>query len=606
MAQRRGIWQRWWRRAQSPALLPYDLPRLNGLLAQFAIAPLQVEPERQDQSQADQMRQILATLASQPRLRRRFSKALSEGADGGFARWWRQYGSRTPSDLPADPMRFTRVFAARLGDAVRQAMVARMDLRDAFPLGLTPAGWEGYLAWLFERGSTELGLTPEAILWFLFEQAEDPSLGLALTYRITPTWQQAIPDGLTPVGWPRLKAWLAGTYSALVPWLDAMDLPSREEAAPVGPGVNMLGFFHYPSGVQVEAWHTVEALDQAGYGVSLRDIPTLALPDPLPPPLLGMETYPVTLVKTGAGEPFDPLYRRAGLHPRTGVYRIALWSWELASFPPETMLSAKLVDEVWGVTNFVAEAIRKVVVDRPVYAMLPGLALPTPSRRSRADFALPPDRVVFLFLFDMGSVMERKNPLGLIQAYRRAFPQDDRTALVIKVSRGAARPQDYQRLSQAAAEAGVHLIDAVMSREDVLALINLSDIYVSLHRSEGLGLSLAEAMLLGKPTIATGYSGNLDFMTAENSLLVDYDRVLVGPGHPPYASQEFWAEPSLEHAATLLRWVVDHPEHARQLGLRGQVEASARFSFTAAGHRFAERIQAIQKDRSVPIGKEVA
>ena len=122
--------------------------------------------------------------------------------------------------------------------------------------------------------------------------------------------------------------------------------------------------------------------------------------------------------------------------------------------------------------------------------------------------------------------------------------------LAIKVSRGEADPAGWQRLEEAARAAGVVLINQVLERPDVYALMSCADCYVSLHRSEGFGLTMAEAMLLGKPVIATGYSGNLDFMTPDNSRLVDYRRVRITQELPYYGKGCFWAEPDLNHAAS--------------------------------------------------------
>jgi glycosyltransferase involved in cell wall biosynthesis len=123
------------------------------------------------------------------------------------------------------------------------------------------------------------------------------------------------------------------------------------------------------------------------------------------------------------------------------------------------------------------------------------------------------------------------------------------------------------------------------------------DAYVSLHRSEGLGLTMAEAMLLGKPVIATRYSGNLDFMDDQNSLLVDYKLVHTGPSVPPYDSTALWAEPSVEHAAQLMRRLHDNQDWARELGAKARADTQSRFSLATAGQRFMERLGEIKATR---------
>jgi glycosyltransferase involved in cell wall biosynthesis len=234
----------------------------------------------------------------------------------------------------------------------------------------------------------------------------------------------------------------------------------------------------------------------------------------------------------------------------------------------------------------------------PVLDMLPAAELGPFPVLPRSHFGLPQDKVLFLFSFDMSSVMERKNPLGLIRAYARAFGRDPRYALIIKVTRGHTEPSNWQRLQQAADEAGAILIDRILARDETTALMNACDGYVSLHRSEGFGYTMAEAMLLGKPVIATGYSGNLDFMTPSNSLLVDYQLQPLTQDFPPYPRGAVWAEPSVEHAAQLMRWVVEHPDQARALGERAREDVLRLLSPAAVGQRMAQRLRAIREEQA--------
>jgi glycosyltransferase involved in cell wall biosynthesis len=138
------------------------------------------------------------------------------------------------------------------------------------------------------------------------------------------------------------------------------------------------------------------------------------------------------------------------------------------------------------------------------------------------------------------------------------------------------------------------VIDEVMAREEALALLDCADCYASLHRSEGLGLGLAESMLLGKPVIATGYSGNLDFMSPDAAHLVESRRVPIVEDLSPYPKGCHWAEPSVEHAAALMRQVYDRPDEARALGNRAKAHAERVLSVEAAGRRMADRLRAIE------------
>jgi glycosyltransferase involved in cell wall biosynthesis len=168
-------------------------------------------------------------------------------------------------------------------------------------------------------------------------------------------------------------------------------------------------------------------------------------------------------------------------------------------------------------------------------------------------------------------------------------------------SRGEAEPENLQTLLKAAGEAGVTVIDRIMRREESYALIDACDAYVSLHRSEGFGLTMAEAMLMGKPVIASGYSGNLDFMSADNSLLVNCDRVAITQDLPFYRKGSFWAEPRYEHAAAHMRWVYTHLDEARQMGARAKAELDEMLSLEAAGQRMAARLYELEASRHAAV-----
>ncbi len=198
-------------------------------------------------------------------------------------------------------------------------------------------------------------------------------------------------------------------------------------------------------------------------------------------------------------------------------YNIGAWTWELPSFPEEWLPRFQYHHEIWVPSGFVADALSRVS-PVPVVRM-PYVIHPEPSRRDdfdRSHFGLPPDAVVFLFIFVSHSEVEMKNPMGLLEAFKRAFLTDKDAFLLIKSSH--PDPQAARAMQQAAKSANVRIMNEVVSRDEVHALYNLCDCYISLHRSEGFGLTPAEAMNAGKPVIATGYGGNVDFMTPEKAI----------------------------------------------------------------------------------------
>ena len=239
---------------------------------------------------------------------------------------------------------------------------------------------------------------------------------------------------------------------------------------------------------------------------------------------------------------------------------IGYWFWELEHIPLQMRQSIALVDEIWAGSRFVTDAFAAVSPVPVRHVPIP-VAEPQPSDRQRSDFPVLADsaeRPVFLTVFDHLSVTERKNPVGIIEAFRHAFKPDEGPLLVIKTMNGHQRWASHQRVLAAAdGRADIRVWDATLDRADQMALVSAADCMVSLHRSEGLGLHLAEAMWLGTPTIATRYSGNLDFMTDDNSLLIDAELVNIERGEGVYPSVAKWASPNLDQAADAMRRVVD-------------------------------------------------
>ncbi len=399
----------------------------------------------------------------------------------------------------------------------------------------------------------------------------------------------------------RLLRWLASPQAGLEEtarrWCAALDQDETSRALARG-GVNVFGHFCYPSGLRTSVESVVEGVRRAGLGVSLRDIwADREGDDPHHAAFNGLELYDTTIIHTQPEPFFEASYLRSGVSPRDPrTYRIGYWYWELDTIPESWLQQAAQVDELWAATGFVADAMRERF-DLPVFQVMPGVELPTFDPRPRAYFDLPDEKFTFLFVFHMMSIMERKNPLGLIKAYRQAFGDDPKVSLVLKTSFGEKHPGLMTEMREAAKGAGITIIDAIYSQEETLSLMRASDCYVSLHRSEGYGLTMAEAMLLGKPVIATGYSGNVDFMDAGNSLLVDYEVVTLKRDFPPYVAGSRWAEPSVDHAATLMRRVYENQAWAKNLGAKAKADLQERMSIEASGRRMAARLAEIEAER---------
>jgi glycosyltransferase involved in cell wall biosynthesis len=224
---------------------------------------------------------------------------------------------------------------------------------------------------------------------------------------------------------------------------------------------------------------------------------------------------------------------------------VGVWWWEVDEFPLEMRQAAELLDEIWVGSRYTAAALRPVL-SRPVHVLNPPVVAPrppaSPSRRSLGV----PEGFLFLFCFDARSVVERKNPVGLVNAFCRAFPHGEGPHLVLKMHTPDADVPRLEELRYLASErADIHLIERSLSPEEYGELMHACDAYVSLHRAEGFGLTMAEALAIGKPVIATGYTGNLDYMHEGNCYLVPYELVDVGPGSEPYPATARWAQPDL-------------------------------------------------------------
>jgi glycosyltransferase involved in cell wall biosynthesis len=264
-------------------------------------------------------------------------------------------------------------------------------------------------------------------------------------------------------------------------------------------------------------------------------------------------------------------------------HNIGLWYWEADVLSPRQMRAFDFVDEVWVATDYLVEPFESAgrvpvrVVPSPLVFDVPQA---DPAERGRLGLD---DRFTFLFSFDFLSVAERKNPLGVADAYCRAFPDPEGgTRLLLKSINGDLFPEERERIIDAVADrCDIEVWDRLLPAADRLALVAASDCYVSLHRSEGLGLTMAEAMAAGTPVIATAYSGNLSFMDEASALLVPADIVEIGPGQH-YPAHGHWAKPDLDAAAAAMRRVRDDPALRARLAAAG-ARALERFSFAAVG-----------------------
>lgn len=349
-------------------------------------------------------------------------------------------------------------------------------------------------------------------------------------------------------------------------------VPAPIKVAAGGSGINIFGYLRGEFGLGESARQYAKALLAAGVDVALVDL-DLGLPhawgDDSLDTLVGTEApFNVNLIFVNP-DYFDIALERIGADRLRGRRLVACWFWELDRIPTAWLPSLSKVDELLVSSRFIEAAFR-CVTGKPITRVALPLSIPPDSGLRRVDFGLPQNAFVFLASFDFNSWIERKNPWAVIEAFREAFSAgNEPVCLLLKTSNGFRYPEQLRVLVAAAsADSRIILRDDVIERAHMTALIRCCDAYVSLHRAEGFGLGLAEAMALGKPTIATNWSGNLDFMTNDVACLVDYIRVPVDPGHYPHAEGANWAEPDTTSAAGAMRRLAGDPEAARELGAR--------------------------------------
>lgn len=256
---------------------------------------------------------------------------------------------------------------------------------------------------------------------------------------------------------------------------------------------------------------------------------------------------------------------------------IGYWSWELPAAAADWHAGGRFVHAVWVPSAFTAGAVEALAPGRVRVVPHPlALAPPVPSALDRAAFGLPADAVVVLVAFNLASSFARKNPLAAVAAFQAAFGGRSDRLLLLKVGNREHFPEDFARIVATVGEApNIRLETRTFPAPDLHALTAACDIVLSLHRSEGFGLVLAEAMLLGKPVVTTGWSGNLDFMDRDSAALVDYRLVPVADPRGTYRmAGACWAEPDPMHAAVLLRRLADDPAARAALGARGRAHAA--------------------------------
>lgn len=441
-----------------------------------------------------------------------------------------------------------------------------------------------YLAWFLFNGVSQLKLAPLiALRWHkwlhqpVLRIDTQPSLPRA-AYML---WQQhqqlqSAFDLQTKQGIAALSLWAKEVWQdqPQLSWIGQFANPLKKPIQPwhLRPfGVNLIGFAFGELGIGEDVRMAVEACEMAGIpftvvniqpGGSLRQA-DLALAEHVEKTMAYADVAPYAF-NLFCLTAFDTsrVYLERGRDMFDGRYNIGWWPWELPVWPKDWNFVFDLVDEVWAATNYTFRTYSKAVSASNSNARVTLMSMPASVARikpmTREALNLPTEKFLFLYVFDFNSYLARKNPFAAVKAFRKAFNTTDNTVgLVLKTMNSDPRnPQWLNFRRECAKDSRITVIDKTMERGEVLGLIKSCDAYISLHRAEGLGRTIAEAMLFGKPVISTDFSGSVDFVNSDSGFPVRWKRKPVKHGEYAFIrpiDYAWWADVSIADAAHALR-----------------------------------------------------
>jgi glycosyltransferase involved in cell wall biosynthesis len=286
-------------------------------------------------------------------------------------------------------------------------------------------------------------------------------------------------------------------------------------------------------------------------------------------------------------------------------YNIGIWLWETQCFPNEWYDRFVYYDEIWAPTSFIASAlspISPVPVVRVPVVLDPG----APGNRSagRSRLGIRDDEFVYLFVFNFYSRFQRKNPKAVIDAFKLAFSPDDSARLVIKCANADFAAEYFRELNKLSEGQRITLCDGQWSESEMSDLMAACDCYVSLHRAEGVGLTISDAMAAGKAVVSTGWSGNMDFMDVSNSFPVRFRISLLDADVAHYRAGDSWAEPSIEHAAEVITYIFEHRDEAVRRAENARIHIRRSYSNEAIGALIARRLDLVKKRQRFQVLKQ--
>jgi glycosyltransferase involved in cell wall biosynthesis len=481
----------------------------------------------------------------------------------------------------------------------------REDVQQAYPLD-TDESVGGFLVWLLRFGLSEMGLTLEDLGQSFRELLLSESPGLpgvericAIAYAQRPDLRAAF-DLTTASGREAFDKWRV-TAAADVDSEPATAIVLRKPAAvaSAAPSVRyaaiaLSGQWFAPTGRGEDIRCSAISLQRVGFvDFVIVDLPSgavLAHDGSALPQGIAIAVQ-VNVVHHNADTAYSDWRRLRKLKVSAEV-TVGFWAWELERLPSYWRHAFSFYDEVWASTRFARMAFVHEKL-RPIRLMPMAVMAPEARREiSRRELGLPRDTTVFVFVFDFRSFATRKNPEAVASAFMQAFPSGEEKAYLVIKSMGAQ--EDCGRLRQLVElcrDPRISIRDLNLDRDELIGLIKASDAFVSLHRSEGFGRGPAEAMLFGKPTILTAYSGTDDLVNANCAYLIDCKLILVAPEEYVGVESQRWADANVATAARAMRRVHDNPKEARRIGLLGQARVSRLLSPDVVGVRMRDALK---------------
>ena len=574
--------------------------------------------------------------------------------DTDYARfeWWlvfaggNEYQALQELPLAVDETRLTRPAPGAL-ESVTPTLTqfmwdiweSRPDLQQAFDLE-TSEGQQKLVNWYFLNGLRELNLTRfithqqrlelEAPVDELPRKARRSSHGLSgwwrkhiqgrpqkdlptVTWFMAAIWQQRPDlqqqfDLAKPMDRKAFVDWFNAHGQLEYGLIEAKTTQPTVQKGPLPYGLNLIGYAKGQFGIGEDVRMAALACEAAGIPFSIYNVEpgeeVTQNDDSAMAHVSSELPYSINLFCTTAIETAR-LAAVEGGKLFEDRYCIGYWPWELPEWPQAWHHVYHLVDEVWASSRYAYQAF-VASSPKPVRHMPMAVSVEPTAGRSREDFGLPEKPFLFVFSFDFLSSLARKNPQACVEAFRQAFPKGgEPVGLVVKAMRASPDNALWQRLMELAAVDGrIHVINETLSRGEVLDLYRACDCFVSLHRSEGFGRGIAEAMLLNKAVITTGYSGNMDFTTPGTAALVDHMLAPLAEDDYPFGEGQHWAEPSIEHAAWWMQRLASQPQLRERQTQAAQALMNATYLPRVVGEHYQATLASSQPTSHDPNNPE--